>query len=71
MAVKRETIARGASPYCEDCHNFVTWGTYKSQHGWYIGTSCKCGPYTRESVEYYLTMEQAEIALHNDTWTRR
>ena len=71
MAAPKETVGRGASPFCEDCHDFVVWGVYRSQAGWYIGTACKCGPYTRESVEYYLTMDLAEIALKRDIWTRR
>ena len=71
MALPRETIGKGASPFGEDCRDFVTWGVCKSAAGWYIGTSCKCGPYSRESVEYYPTIDRAEVALRNDTWTRR
>jgi len=40
--------------------------------GYYIGTQDEQGmPYSRESVEYYPTEEQADFALRNRTWTQR
>lgn len=34
-----------------------------SQRGFYIGTANELGPVSRESVEYYKTSQQADIAL--------
>ena len=57
-----ETIASGASPTCRDCGVTPKLGVYQSPAGYYIGTFCDCGPYSRES-EYYKTREAAEKAM--------
>ena len=43
----------------------------KSCAGFYIGTSTDDGPYSRESVEYWATESQAELALVENSWTQR
>nr|EKV5657633.1 hypothetical protein [Citrobacter farmeri] len=42
-----------------------------SQRGFYIGTANEMGPVSRESVEYYKTSLQADIALEKGEWTQR
>lgn len=42
-----------------------------SQCGFYIGTANEMGPVSRESVEYYKTSQQADIALEKGEWTQR
>lgn len=41
-----------------------------SQCGFYIGTANEMGPVSRESVEYYKTSQQADIALAKGLWTQ-
>lgn len=65
-----ETIESGASSSCEDCGITVVLDVYHSGGGYYIGTYCNCGPYSRES-SYYLTREQAEFELENGIWESR
>lgn len=43
----------------------------KSCTGFYIGTRTDDGPYSRESVEYWATESQAELALVENSWTQR
>ena len=69
MTLPRETIATGAEPRCEDCGQMPALAVYRSGAGYYIGTWCACGPYTRESG-YYRTREQAEQALHRGGYGR-
>jgi hypothetical protein len=42
-----------------------------SQAGYYIGTTDECGPYSRESVEYFPTKEAAFAALETGEWTQK
>ena len=42
---------------------------YRSGAGYYIGTYCNCGPYTRESG-YYRTRELAQANLDSGTYGR-
>ena len=42
---------------------------HRSGAGFYVGTSCQCGPYSRESG-YYPTREGAEKALASGTCGR-
>jgi len=57
-----ETIATGAPPTCLDCCTTLVPEVHKSPAGYYVGTYCQCGPYSRES-DYYTTRELAEAAL--------
>ncbi len=57
-----ETILTGASPTCADCGETPPFAVLKSGAGFYIGTMCACGPYSRESG-YYATAREAADAL--------
>jgi hypothetical protein len=64
-----ETIATGASPTCSECHVTPKLEILQSPIGFYIGTMCNCGPYSRES-DYYRSRTDAEIALKAGTYGR-
>ena len=63
-----ETIATVAPTECEDCGDILKLRVLRSNARsyigteFYIGTSCDCGPYSRDSG-YYRTYKQAERAL--------
>lgn len=57
-----ETIATGACATCSDCKVELKLQVLKSAAGFYLGTMCNCGPYSRESG-YYETREEAENDL--------
>lgn len=42
----------------------------RSGAGWYLGTFYE-GPFSRESVEYWRTEEEARTALESGNWTQR
>jgi hypothetical protein len=64
-----ETIATGAAATCPDCKLTPRLQVYESAAGHYVGTYCKCGPYSRESG-YYRTRLQAEEALASGEFGR-
>jgi hypothetical protein len=64
-----ETISTGAPATCEDCGVTPELKVHKSPAGFYIGTYCNCGPYSRESG-YYMTREEAEKALEKGGFER-
>ena len=57
-----ETIATGAEPECSDCRRTLVLSVHRSAAGFYLGTWCDCGPYSRESG-YYDTEAEATTAL--------
>ena len=59
-----ETIASGAPYKCEDCGVVLKLKVLKSNAGYYIGSQCECGPYSRES-HYYKNFESANKDLVN------
>lgn len=66
-----ETILSGAPTTCPDCGEFVLpFKVLQSAAGWYIGTECNDGPYSRESG-YFPTREAAQTALKDNTWEAR
>ncbi len=65
-----ECLCSGASSTCPDCKTLVTLDVHRSAAGWYIGTYCGCGPYTRESG-YYRTEDEARAALSTTGWKDR
>lgn len=69
MTLPGETLASGADPRCPDCGKMGKLDVYMSAAGYYIGTYCDCGPYTRES-DYYPTHEIAERALRSGVYGR-
>jgi len=62
MVLPGETIATGASDQCPDCKLKLVLQVLHSPAGYYIGTWCHCGPYSRESG-YYKNSLEAEVAL--------
>ena len=69
MTMHGETIATGAEPHCEDCGRMPRLDVYRSGGGFYVGTYCGCGPYSRESG-YYPTREDAQQALQQGGYGR-
>jgi hypothetical protein len=61
-----ETIHSGASKTCNSCGVTPPFEVFRSNAGFYIGTYCNCGPYTRES-HYYKTFKEAKTALDSNT----
>ena len=47
---------------CPECHRTLDLDVQKSAAGWYLGTWCACGPYSRHS-EYFTSQAAAERAL--------
>lgn len=62
MVLPGETILTGGPNTCPDCDTKLVFTVMSSMAGYYIGTYCDCGPYSRESG-YYKTREDAEKAL--------
>jgi hypothetical protein len=72
MTLPGETIGTGAPTICEECKQPVSFPKVcHSGAGYYIGTTCECGPYSRESRDYYRTEAEAQKALDEGTWTPR
>ena len=65
-----ETIASGAASTCPDCGVKLELQVLCSAAGYYIGTECCCGPYSRESG-YYKKEEDAETLLRSNLFTPR
>lgn len=61
-----ETIHSGASDTCPECKIKVKLEVLLSPAGYYIGTRCNCGPYSRES-HYYRSQFEAAKALASNT----
>jgi hypothetical protein len=73
MVMPGETLATGADPTCDECGVTPQLRVFASNAGYYIGTRCGCGPYSRESVYYPKTLEgkeQAEIDLESNNFSR-
>lgn len=71
MTFPGETIGTGGDKTCSDCGITPEIKVHVSGGGFYIGTWCNCGPYTRESVEYYASRELAQEAFDKGSWTPR
>ena len=69
MTLPRETLATGATHVCPDCEQPVLIGVYHSAAGYYVGSYCNCGPYSRESG-YYRTHAEAEAAFKSGKYFR-
>lgn len=57
-----ETIESGAPSQCPDCKLYLHLQVCYSAAGYYLGTHCDCGPYSRESF-YFKKSADAEAAL--------
>lgn len=62
MTLPEETLATGAEQVCPDCRMPARLGVYQSAAGYYVGTYCNCGPYSRESG-YFQTRKEAAQEL--------
>jgi hypothetical protein len=60
-----ETIRTGAPETCDECNETPKLQVCHSGAGFYIGTMCQCGPYSRES-EYYSTRQGAQEAFDRE-----
>ena len=69
MVIERETIEAGAPSTCPDCDVKLAAVVMLSPAGYYVGTQCDCGPYSRES-QYYSTEKKALEALSSKEYTR-
>lgn len=67
--INGETIATGAPSTCEDCGYTLPLTVCRSAAGYYVGTQCSCGPYSRESG-YYGTSKEAQEALDSGDFGR-
>ena len=65
-----ETIATGAPPTCPECKVTVQYSVCMSAAGFYVGTNCDCGPYTRDSG-YYKTRRECAAAMLDGSFDRR
>lgn len=57
-----ETIRTGAPSVCPTCGISLVLDVHRSAAGYYVGTYCDCGPYSRES-HYYPDHDSAFTAL--------
>ena len=69
MVLPRETIRTGAPDTCPTCQQRLVLDVHRSAGGYYVGTYCKCGPYSRESG-YYRDEAQARQALRTGVFGR-
>ena len=69
MTLPNETITTGAEPRCPDCQRMPRLDVHRSGAGYYVGSWCRCGPYSRESG-YYPTRAAAAAALASGAYGR-
>lgn len=50
MALRKETIHLGAPKVCPECKTKAKLTTLKGIEGYYVGSTCLCGIYTRETI---------------------
>jgi hypothetical protein len=67
--LRGETIAAGAPDVRPTCATQLRLNVLRSAAGFYIGSQCDCGPYSRESG-YFSTREQAEASLSTGNFGR-
>lgn len=53
------------------CYLDLPLQVLQSAAGFYIGTADREGPVTRESAEYFPTLDAARSALERGGWTQR
>lgn len=69
MVLPEETLATGGAPTCKDCGVTPKLDVYSTPAGYYVGTYCNCGPYSRES-DYFDKPEDARKALNSGAFSR-
>jgi len=62
MTLPGETIHTGAPKICRDCRQTAMYQVMSSMVGYYVGTVCDCGPYSRETG-YFQRRKDAANAL--------
>jgi hypothetical protein len=67
--IDKETLANDAPRICSECQEEPQLGVYMSAAGYYVGTYCGCGPYSRESG-YFASEEDAKSALRTGKFGR-
>ncbi len=65
-----EPVFESGTESCPDCKIVLRLEVLFSAAGFYIGTRCECGPYSRESG-YYFTETDAALALSSGQFGRR
>lgn len=60
--LKGETITSGEPSACPDCGTKLVLEVLSSNAGYYLGTRCNCGPYSRETG-YFKSWKVANAAL--------
>ena len=79
MAITGETVGlqngtpaqRATTKECKDCNTTMSLRVCRSAAGHYIGYECSCGPYSRESMDYYPTNDAAREELEAGTYRPR
>ena len=61
-----ETILSDAPDTCPDCKQKLKFQVCQSNAGYYIGTQCCCGPYSRETG--YFDKETANTLFKSGNW---
>jgi len=64
-----ETLATGARKTCGECGEEPKLQVCSSAAGYYVGTQCDCGPYSRESKYFWIIGDACE-ALHSGDYGR-
>ena len=59
-----ETILTGAPRKCDECGVTVEYKVCQSNEGFFVGTECNCGPYTRETGYFGEWHKAAEVLKH-------
>jgi hypothetical protein len=62
-----ETILSGAPDVCSECGKKLKFQVCHSAAGYFIGTECNCGPYSRESEYLSDDIEASEFLIR---WQR-
>jgi len=62
IVVSHNSTLLGCPAVCADCGRKLVLDVHRSAAGYYIGTYCNCGPYSRES-DYFSSHERAIVAL--------
>lgn len=66
-----ERFPHGAGQLALDAGYRLPVKVCQSANGYYLGTSDKDGPVSRESVEYFPTFDAASLALETKEWNQR
>jgi len=70
--IQGETILSGAPIICIECKRKLDFQVLESGAGYYIGSACHCGPYSRESG-YFKSRYAAQTMLDDyepEVWAR-